>query len=151
MILFLALNLLSTNLSVGLRVDLTEKRLYTLSTATRTIIARIDEPVTLRLFYSSDFAAAVPSVGSYAQRVQDLLREYAELSGGRIRLEIIDPTPFSEAEDRAVAFGLQKVPLDAARAACFLGWSAPTPPMTSKPSLFFRPIASRSWNMIFRA
>jgi len=58
MILFLALNLLSTNLSVGLRVDLTEKRLYTLSPATRKIIDRIDEPVTLRFFYSRDFAAA---------------------------------------------------------------------------------------------
>ena len=43
MILFLALNLLSTNLSVGLRVDLTEKRLYTLSPATRKIVDRIDE------------------------------------------------------------------------------------------------------------
>ena len=77
MILFLALNLLSTNLSVGLRVDLTEKRLYTLSPATRKIVDRIDEPVTLRFFYSRDFAAAVPAIGSYAQRVQDLLREYA--------------------------------------------------------------------------
>ena len=92
----------------------------------------------------------MPAIGSYAQRVQDLLREYAELSGGRIRLQIIDPTPF-EAEDRAVAFGLQKVPLDGREGGMFLGWSAPTPPMTSKPSLFFRPIASRSWNMIFRA
>ena len=43
MILFLALNLLSTNLSVGLRVDLTEKRLYTLSPATRKIIDRIED------------------------------------------------------------------------------------------------------------
>jgi len=121
MILFLALNLLSTNLSVGLRVDLTEKRLYTLSPATRKIVDRIDEPVTLRFFYSRDFAAAVPAIGSYAQRVQDLLREYAELSGGRIRLQIIDPTPFSEAEDRAVAFGLQKVPLDGREGGMFLG------------------------------
>ena len=32
---------------------------------------------------------------------------------GKIRLEVYDPQPFSDDEDRAVAFGLQGVPLDA--------------------------------------
>ena len=67
-------------------------------------------------------------------------------------LEIIDPTPFSEAEDRAVAFGLQKVPLDGREGGMFLGLvGTNTTDDVEAMALFFRPIASRSWNMIFRA
>lgn len=121
LVLFLALNLLATSISTSWRFDLTAQRLYTLSPATRGVIAKVDEPITLRMFYSSTLAAAAPSVGSYAQRVQDLLEEYASLSNGRIRLEIIDPKPFSEAEDRAVSYGLQKVPLGGDEDGVFLG------------------------------
>jgi ABC-type uncharacterized transport system involved in gliding motility auxiliary subunit len=68
--------------------------------------------VTLRLFYSRRLGAELPQYGAYAERVRDLLREYVTASRGRLRLELLDPEPFSEAEDRAVARGLQGVPLD---------------------------------------
>ena len=121
LVLFLALNLLATSVSTSWRLDLTAQRLYTLSPASQNVINKIDEPITLRLFYSSSIAAAAPAIGSYAQRVKDLLQEYASLSNGRIRLEIIDPAPFSEAEDRAVSYGLQKVPLGGDQDGVFLG------------------------------
>ncbi|MDA8575398.1 GldG family protein, partial [Alphaproteobacteria bacterium] len=121
LVLFLALNLLATSVSTSWRLDLTAQRLYTLSPASQNVINKIDEPITLRLFYSSSIAAAAPAIGSYAQRVKDLLQEYASLSNGRIRLEIIDPAPFSEAEDRAVSYGLQKVPLGGDEDGVFLG------------------------------
>ena len=38
--------------------------------------------------------------------VQELLEEIAAKSGGKIRLDVIDPQPFSEEEDRATGFGL---------------------------------------------
>lgn len=121
LVLFFALNLLATSVSTSWRLDLTAQRLYTLSPASQNVIDKIDEPITLRLFYSSSIAAAAPAIGSYAQRVKDLLQEYASLSNGRIRLEIIDPAPFSEAEDRAVSYGLQKVPLGGDEDGVFLG------------------------------
>ena len=75
--------------------------------------------VILRFFYSRDFAAAVPAIGSYAQRVQDLLREYAELSGGRIRLQIIDPDALLGSRGPGGRLRPAKVRWTAARAACF--------------------------------
>ena len=41
-----------------------------------------------------------------------MLREYASISGGKIQLQFLNPEPFSDTEDRAMAFGLQGVPVD---------------------------------------
>ena len=65
-----------------------------------------------RLFYSRRLGAAVPVFGAYADRVREMLREYVALSGGKVRLEMLDPEPFSETEDRALGLGLQAAPLD---------------------------------------
>ncbi len=94
------------------RIDLTEQRLFTLSNGTRTVLLGLQDPITLRLFYSRRLGATVPVFGAYADRVREMLAEYASLSGGKIRLEVLDPEPFSETEDRALALGLQGVPVD---------------------------------------
>ncbi len=94
------------------RVDLTAQRLYTLSPGTRQILAGLKEPVTLRLFYSRKLGSTVPAYGTLADHVREMLAEYATAAGGRLRLEFYDPEPFSEVEDRAMAYGLQGVPLD---------------------------------------
>jgi len=44
--------------------------------------------------------------------VRDMLREFASVSKGKLTFEEIDPTPFSEMEDQAVAAGIQAVPYD---------------------------------------
>lgn len=89
------------------RIDLTEARLYTLSDGTRNVLKAIPEPVTLRLFFSDKLASNAPQLKQYGTRVRELLERYAALSGGKLRLEVIDPEPFTEAEDRAVQAGLQ--------------------------------------------
>jgi ABC-type uncharacterized transport system involved in gliding motility auxiliary subunit len=105
----------------GARVDLTEHRLYTLSDGTLRILSRIEEPVRLKLYYSERAARTLPQFRVYAQRVTELLEEVAARSDGKITLEVIDPEPFSEAEDQAAAHGLQAVPLDNAGASLYFG------------------------------
>lgn len=126
-VLLIAINTLSENLLVGARLDLTEHRLYTLSNGTRSIIKRLDEPVTLRLYLSKKLAIKLPLIGPYANRVEELLREYTRLSQGKLRLEVIDPEPFSEAEDRAVSYGLQGVPLADGESTFYFGIAASGP------------------------
>src|SRR5690606_30258988 len=72
-----------------------------------------------RLFYSAKLANELPQIKAYAQRVRDLLDEYVSRANGKIRLEVIDPEPYTEAEDRAVAAGVQGAPLDANQATQF--------------------------------
>ena len=110
--LAVGLNMLVDRVAPRARIDLTEQRLYTLSEGTRSVLQNLSDPVTLRLFYSRRLGSAVPAYGSYAERVRAMLEEYVALSGGKVRLEVFDPEPFSETEDRALAFGLQGVPVD---------------------------------------
>ena len=109
-ILFVAVLILVNTLFRGARVDLTESNLYTLSSGTRNILASIDEPINLYLFYSDDATRSVPQLRTYATRVREMLEEMAARSEGKIKLEVIDPLPFSEDEDRASAYGLTPVP-----------------------------------------
>jgi len=76
------------------------------------VLSELKEPITLRLFYSRQLGATVPVYGSYADHVREVLQNYAALSNGKIKLEFYDPEPFSDTEDRAMAYGLQGVPLD---------------------------------------
>jgi ABC-type uncharacterized transport system involved in gliding motility auxiliary subunit len=111
-VIFVSVNVLANRFLPNAHVDLTEQKLYTLSDGTRAILNRIDEPITLKFFYSSQLGESAPAYGVYAQHVRELLQEYASLSHGKIDLQILDPTPFSEIEDQATAGGLQGVPLE---------------------------------------
>ena len=108
---FLAINVFANQALTRFRLDLTEQGLFTLSEGTRNVIRGIDEPVTLRLYVSRSLASRLPSVSGYVARVRDLLEEYEHTADGKIVLTVIDPEPFSEEEDRAVAYGLNGIPL----------------------------------------
>jgi ABC-type uncharacterized transport system involved in gliding motility auxiliary subunit len=106
-LLFILINMLSGNLLKGSRIDLTENSLYTLSQGTLNIVQSIQEPVTLHYFFSDQASKDIPQLRTYANRVQELLQEYAQLSKGMITLNVIDPVAYSEQEDQATEFGLQ--------------------------------------------
>jgi ABC-type uncharacterized transport system involved in gliding motility auxiliary subunit len=112
LVLAVAVNVLADRFLATARIDLTEERLYTLSEGTKTVLRSLEEPITLRLYYSQRLGREIPLYAGLATRVRELLREYAELSNGKIRLEFYEPEPFSEVEDRALAYGLQGVPVD---------------------------------------
>jgi len=94
------------------RIDLTEDKIYTLSEGSLNILESLKEPITLRFFYTEQVAQELPSLKTYALRVQELLEEYQRASDGLIKLIVIDPKPFSENEQRAKQYGLQGVPIE---------------------------------------
>lgn len=108
-LLFVAVNVLATTLLPGSRLDLTADRLYSLSAGTGKILGRLDEPVTLRFYFSDKAATAYPSLKTYGARVKNLLQEYQGLAKGKVKLIVTDPEAFSPAEDDAVAAGLKGV------------------------------------------
>jgi ABC-type uncharacterized transport system involved in gliding motility auxiliary subunit len=110
-ILFVALVVLSQTLLKGLRLDLTDNGQYTLSEGTRKILATLEEPVTLYLFFSEEASRELPQIRDYANWVGELLDEMAERGKGELVIQRVDPRPFSPDEDRAAQFGLQAVPL----------------------------------------
>lgn len=101
----------SSTLFKNVRFDLTEQRIYSLSEGTERILGNLEQPVSLTLYYSDKASEDLTSLRAYAKRVIELLEEYVILSDGKLSLDIIDPEPFSEAEDKAAEFGLQAVPI----------------------------------------
>ena len=143
----IALMLISVNIIAarlfGWRLDLTREHLYTLSRGTERTLARIEEPITLRFYFSNRLADEVPSYGVYAQRVRELLDQYVAAAHGKIRLEVYNPLPFSDAEDRAVAFGLQGVPLDVGGEQVYFGLAATNSTDDQQVIAFFQPERER--------
>lgn len=108
----LGINMFADARLANVRLDLTQGHIFTLSPGTKQILSSLKEPVTLRLFYSRQLGTSVPAYGAYADHVREMLRDYASLSNGKVKLEFYDPEPFSDTEDRAMGYGLQGVPLD---------------------------------------
>jgi len=106
-ILFISINTLSNQLFSGARLDLTENNLYTLNEGTFKVLETIKEPITLRLFFSDNLSRDIAPMREYGQRVRELIEEYVVRSNGLIRLERIDPEPFTNNEDLAILYGLQ--------------------------------------------
>jgi ABC-type uncharacterized transport system involved in gliding motility auxiliary subunit len=109
-VLFLGVVMLSNIALRGLRLDLTQNKLYTLSSGTQQVLKDLKEPVNLYYYFSRDTAAKrAPLMMPYAARVREFLEEIAARSGGKIHLQVIDPQPFSDDEDRAAEYGLQSL------------------------------------------
>ena len=113
-LLALTFMVLMTLANIGLkhlRLDLTEHKIYTLSDNTLKIIESIEQPIKLYLFFSEDSSKESAPLRKYHAQVRELLEEFVFHADGKIELQTIDPEPFSEDEDRATGFGLQKVPI----------------------------------------
>jgi ABC-type uncharacterized transport system involved in gliding motility auxiliary subunit len=91
----------------NLRADLTEGDVYTLSPGTRKVLARLEAPVKLRLYYSQGSEAVPVGLKTFAKRVEDLLNEYRAAGGGKVVIEKFNPEPDSDAEDSAQLDGIE--------------------------------------------
>jgi ABC-type uncharacterized transport system involved in gliding motility auxiliary subunit len=120
-LLFVGSVLLNNVLFDRARVDLTENNIYSISDGTKTLLSELDEPVNLYFFFSDKTSEGITSVRTYAARVQSLLQEYELYSNGKIKLNIINPEPFSEAEDRAAEFGLSAPSINQAGDSLYFG------------------------------
>jgi ABC-type uncharacterized transport system involved in gliding motility auxiliary subunit len=117
----IGINMFADARLAGIRADLTQGRIYTLSKGTTQILDGLKEPITLRFFYSRRLGATIPVYGTYADHISEMLREYASASHGKVNVEFYDPEPFSDTEDHAVAYGLQGVPVDNAGNQVYFG------------------------------
>lgn len=111
-VVFLSINLISSTAFRSVKADFTKEGLYTISEGTRKALSSIDEPIDIRVYYSNKLGEAAPSFAKNFERVRTLLEQYRSISGGKLQVSYIDPEPFSDAEDRAVAAGLRGIRLN---------------------------------------
>ncbi|NLK41961.1 MAG: hypothetical protein GX298_07905 [Planctomycetes bacterium] len=110
----IAVSAVSITQSIGRswRIDVTDQRIYTLSDGTKAILAGLRQPITVRLFYTKTAAMKAPDeiryYNNYYEYVKALLEEYVAHSNGMLKLEVIDPRPYSEEEMQAIRYGLRR-------------------------------------------
>ncbi|MEY5012384.1 MAG: hypothetical protein RLY69_99 [Verrucomicrobiota bacterium] len=92
--------------------DFTEKQIHTLSDGTRAILSEIGAPVVIRYYASRNTDYMPEEIKLHMRRVDDLLKEYASLSKGKLRIENLDPQPDTDAEDSANLDGINGQRMD---------------------------------------
>ena len=97
------------SLYVFKRFDLTKTQAFTLSRATRNVIDDLDEPITIRLFFSRNLPAHLNNVRNY---VRDLLQEYQTYSRGRVRFEFINPDSEERFRMEAERANIPPIPIE---------------------------------------
>ena len=100
----IAINSLVAPMS-SFRADLTEEKLYTLSEGSLDMLKELQTPTTLKLYFSKGPETPMP-LKQYAQRINDLLREYENHGNGKIIVETYNPKPDSDEEEWAQKYGL---------------------------------------------
>ena len=107
-IAFVAITLGGSRMRMG-RIDLTADKLYTLTPGTMHIVDNLRAPLKLTLYFSEHATRDLPQLRSYEQRVRELLQEMVARSHGRLRLQFVDPVPYSDDEAGAESAGLTPI------------------------------------------
>ena len=108
---FFMLNLWLAPIGV-LRADLTENQIYSISGATKSYLARLQEPLLIRGYFS---AQTHPLLAPLVPQIRDLLKEYAVAGKGKVQVEFIDPQQNPELEQEAgEKYGIRPVPFQTA-------------------------------------
>ena len=88
------------------RIDLTQDHVYTLSRASKDLVAKLPDVLTVKAFISNDLQ---PPFSQTAQYVRDLLDEYAHASKGKLKWEAIDPGEDAKLEEEATKMKVPKM------------------------------------------
>src|SRR5215212_4729384 len=92
--------------SIPVRLDATAESIYSLSSGTKKMLAKIEEPVSIDLYFSKDASGLPIAYKNYAARVQEMLRQYVRASRGKLALNVTNPRPDTPEEEKATASGL---------------------------------------------
>lgn len=111
---------LFNNSTRGIRLDLTEQRVYSLTDGTKEILEKMKgegvKPIELKLYFSYTAGKTLPqfikNFINYRDYVHNLLKEYERASDGKIKVTLIDPKPDSDEADDAAAYRLDGKPIN---------------------------------------
>lgn len=103
-LILVAFNYLVT--TVPARVDLTEGKLYTLSEGTKKMLRGLQTPVKLRVYISRGDEAIPVQMRGFAQRVDDMVKEFQAVAGDKLVVERFNPKPDSPEEESAQLDGI---------------------------------------------
>jgi ABC-type uncharacterized transport system involved in gliding motility auxiliary subunit len=100
--ILIVLNVLGTN--AFLRVDLTGRKIYSISSASKEVVRNLEDRLTIKAYFSDDLPA---QYGSLSRYLKDKLDDYRAFSRGMVNFEFVDPGSDEELEQEALSYGIQ--------------------------------------------
>ena len=97
-LVLLAVNIITS--TWHFRIDLTDEKRFTLSKGTTTILKNLDEPVTIDVFLKGNYPSGFKKL---AAATEDLLREFKEVGGNKIKYRFIAPDEIIEGTNSVYA------------------------------------------------
>ena len=88
------------------RLDFTADQRYSLSDATKNILASLEEPITITAYFSENLP---PNIEKVREDFRDMLVEYASYSNGQIVYEFVNPSENQETEMKAQQNGIRPI------------------------------------------
>ena len=89
------------------RLDLTEDRVHSLSHAARVLMARLEKPLIIRVYFTDGLEAPY---NNHKELLVDKLDEFRAWSNGRIELTVVDPSTDEALQEEAKRLGIQPIP-----------------------------------------
>lgn len=135
-----------SNMIKNIRADFTEKKIYTLSPATKKVLNNLKDIVRIEVFFSKDLP---PAAQSDAQDILDKLDNYVSVGNGKIIIQKFDPAK-SDAENKARSYGIPEAQLqafgkdEAIVKKCYFGMAVISP-VTGKKEVF--PVVNEIGNL----
>ena len=90
------------------RFDLTDNAMYSLSNSSISVVEKIDDPLTMKIYFSNDLPG---QYGNNTRYLQDLLEEYSAYSAGNLKFEFYSPESSEQLAEDAQKYGIQPVQL----------------------------------------
>jgi gliding-associated putative ABC transporter substrate-binding component GldG len=100
------LNMISRN--KFFRWDLTDNKMYSLSESSKSVVSKIDDLMTLKVYFSNNLPG---EYGNNRRYLQDILEEYAAFSDGNLTFEFYEPETDEDLQTDAQKSGIQPVQL----------------------------------------
>lgn len=108
---FFAINIIANNLFRQISYDFTEEKYLSLTQNTKNILRKLDRPVVAKLYYSPILEKRNPQTRVLFDQIKLMLKQYKNYSRGKFDYRIYMPEFLDKTEDRALADGLQPIPL----------------------------------------
>lgn len=108
---FFGLNIIANNVLRQVSYDFTEEKYLSLTKNTKDILRKLDRPVVARLYYSPILGQRNPNLMVLFNQIKLMLKQYRAYSNGKFDYRIYMPQFLDKVEDRALADGLQPIPL----------------------------------------
>ena len=105
-LILIILNIVSRN--IFHRWDLTDNKMYSLSQSSKSVVEKIDDRFTMKIYFSENLPG---EYGNNRRYLQDMLEEYAAYSKGKIHFEFFKTDDDEKMQEDAQKSGIQPVQL----------------------------------------